>query len=269
MPPKKANNKQITPTLPPIGGRGLRSHSPIGRSEYTELSEENKTLLMLFENKIETKFSELIGILEGKEEKIRSLEQVNITLKRDMRKMSDRIEYLETYERRNDVILSGTALPVRNQGENTGQVAADLLLSALKYRLPMENVVAAYRLGRPPISQHPDKRNIMLKLSSEHLKNDILNACKKVKPPKLFIGENLIASRSSILYSLRQMKKKYPDKIEFCGSRNGRVFLWIKSAGGKPPNHRVFVNTQSEMQDFCRKVFGVDVADLFPISGQE
>ena len=75
-----------SPAIPQLDSRKLRSHTSIvDAADYSQLSEESKTLLFILEDKFESKFNELINFFEAKNEKIQKLELENATLKRDMR----------------------------------------------------------------------------------------------------------------------------------------------------------------------------------------
>lgn len=261
-----AKSKQIsTPTLPPISGRDMRSRSSIiDGVDDMQLSQESKNLLFVLESKFESKFNELISTLESRDGKIEQLQRENATLRRDLNRTLERLENLETGQLRNDVLISGGALPVGNVGENTTAVAASILRTTLNYKLPNEAVISTQRLGRPPATGQPDKRKILLKLTNEQTKEDLLRSCRSVKPSGLFINDNLIPSRAGILYCLRKLKARCPDKVEHCGSIRGRVYLWLKSSNGHSMNRRIFINSYSALEDLCAAELNVDLADIRP-----
>jgi len=126
-------------------------------------------------------------------------------------------------------------------------------------------VITAYRLGSKSASQASDRRSILVKLRDGEIKNDILQACRTTKPARLFVGDNLTPIRASILYALRQVKKKCPDKLEYCGSRDGRVFIWIKSAGASGRNQKMSINTFDLLLKICDEHFNVDPSQFINI----
>ena len=97
----------------------------------------------------------------------------------------------------------------------------------------------------------------MVRLANAEIKNDILTACRTAKPSGLFVNENLTPLRASILYTLRQIKKRRPDKIEFCGSREGRVFCWIKPTNDHGKNRKLFINTLDSFKGYFYKYLRV------------
>ena len=254
-----------TPTLPPITGRDLRSCSPIVNDvDNIQLSQESRNLLLVLENKFEAKFNELISILESRDEKIDQLQQENTTLKRDLGRALERLENLETGERRNDILVSGSALPLGNVGENTTAKVSNVLRTTLNYELPSETVMSTQRVGKPPAIGQPDKRKILLRLVDEKTKEDLLRSCRLVKPTGLFLNDNLIPSRAEILYCLRKLKIKCPGKIEHCGSVRGRVYVWLKSHNGRSANKKLFINSYSALEDVFVTELDVDLSDVKP-----
>ena len=72
------------------------------------------------------------------------------------------------------------------------------------------DISVAHRLGRKP-DQGPDKRKIVVELCRRETKQDLLKACRVVKPRNFYVNETLTRTRSTVLYGLRQARKKYPN----------------------------------------------------------
>jgi len=94
----------------------------------------------------------------------------------------------------------------------------------------------------------------------------LLRAARAVKPDNLYITENLTKTRSKILYGLRQAKRRFPRKINGCGSQDGRVFVWVTTPDPSAKNTKLFINTLVRFGELCEKTLGVDAADLFDSS---
>ena len=112
---------------------------------------------------------------------------------------------------------------------------------------------------------HLQRRKIMVKLCRRERKYDLITACKQTKPPNLFINENLIPTRNNILFSLRRAKKKFPNIVAACSSHDGKVYAWIKPPNPDAPsarNSKIFINTQDQLEDFCRKCLKVQIEEL-------
>ena len=127
--------------------------------------------------------------------------------------------------------------------------------------MAVTDISAAHRLGPKPKSRGPDRRKIIVKLCRRERKYDLITACKQTKPPNLFINENW----NNILISLRCAKKKFPNIVAACSSHDGKVFAWIKPLNPDAPlarNSKLFINTQDQLQDFCRKSLKVQIEEL-------
>ena len=74
------------------------------------------------------------------------------------------------------------------------------------------DISVAHRLGRKP-DQGPDKRKIVVELCRRETKQDLLKACRVVKPRNFYVNETLTRTRSTVLYGLRQARKKYPNEL--------------------------------------------------------
>lgn len=259
-------NKVITkiPRTPAVRstvqtGRGRNKTNETGLSiDVSGLSEEVKIIVTMLSDKLDR----IIERLDERDEKINELEIENATLRRDLTRLEERLDDIENNERKCDVILSGDAVPVASAGENTQTIGVELFKRRINYNLPMDSILTAYRVGSKPATQAPDRRNILMKLKSHEVKSDIMQACRTSKPSGLFVKENLTASRSKILFSLRQLRKKCPDRIDYCGSRDGRVFIWTKPADGRGNNKKIFINSLAILRKLCNDEFGVDYAEL-------
>ena len=162
--------------------------------DTTGLSAEGKIIISLLSKKLEetmerlwsTKFAELMENLKTSNTIVEKLESENVTLRRDLDKLEEKIDNIESQDRRHDVILAGDAVPVATVGENTPAVCLELLRTKVNNNLPPNNIVAAYRIGAKPLTQKPDKRNIMVKLLNQEVKIDLIQSCRSVKPTGLY-----------------------------------------------------------------------------------
>lgn len=232
----------------------------LGVTELTEdddpsgLSAESKLIYSLLSSKLE----KIMDRLEMKDEKIEKLEIENATLRKNLSKLEDRVDNIESRERCCDVILSGNSVPNEKLGENLKQICIDLLRTNLKHVASTDAIVSAYRLGTSSPMRNHGSRNILVKFGERGLKVDLISACRRVQPDGLYIRENLTPAKSSILYSLRQVKRK-SDRIEYCGSQDGRVFVWLKPTDGQGRNNKVYINNTDTFGRFCS-----DELDLNP-----
>ena len=76
------------------------------------------------------------------------------------------------------------------------------------------------------------------------------------------MNESLTPIRSSILYALRQLKKINVGKIDYCGSRDGKVFMWLKPTNNTARNRKVYVNNIDTLTKLCTNEFNADPAEF-------
>ena len=222
-------------------------------------SEESRSVFEMLSDKLD----KMMERMDMKEKRIEQLESDNALLRTKLMRVEDRLDEIECLGRRNNFLISGSSLPPALVGESTGQVTAELLKNALHYELPQTQIVRAYRVGSKPKTQGPDTRNIMVHLRDHDRKTDILNACRTVKPSNLYVSDDLIPVRSNIQYALRQLKKKRTERIAYCGSIEGRVYIWLKPPNVSAPNQKVFINTIDGYRKLCTEELNVDPDEFF------
>lgn len=233
-------------------------------TEIDQLSEESRALYML----INTKLDEVVETINRKEERISHLEQECGSLKKVVSELGERLDELEAGERNDSVIISGSALPPVTSNENTIQTVQHTMKNRMNYEISDDKITSAYRIGRKPISQGPDRRNILVKFIHRDIKIDVIRTCKTSKPADLFINENLTPHRSGVLSALRRARKLAPDKISGVGSINGRVFVYLKAHNGGL-NKRVFINSRTKLEEQCDGLFNLQPDQLFISSTQQ
>ena len=234
-------------------------------SDISDLSEEGQVIVSILLKKMDENMNELLEIIEKKDKKIDELSHEVTTLKHNYMKLEEKYDDHESYGRRNDILISGEDITPVSDDENCIQTTCDLLKRKLKVKVNAKDIMQACRIGKRRETQAADKRGLLVTLTSPELRKDVFDACKKVRPDNIFINENLIPKRSSILYVLRQAKKKFPDLISGCSSSGMSVFAWVK-----PPrpdvkgarNIRTRVNTPHKLREFCENVFKCQITDV-------
>ena len=230
-----------------------------------DLSAENKKLLGYFEKKVSKLLNEFKQQLEGKDLLISNLEQKVSTLTKKVMVLEDKVEDNEAFERRDTLIISGSNLPVVSEGEDCSSLVRKLFKDKVNVNLKPTDISLAHRVGKKPVTQAPDKRSFMVKLCKRELKSDLLQSCRTVKPQNIFVNESLTQTRSTALFGLRQAKRKFPNLISGCGSREGKVIAWVKPPKSKTPlakNNKVSVNTREKFDDFCSKFLKCSPSDF-------
>ena len=146
--------------------------------------------------------------------------------------LEERIEDAEAYERKDTLVISGKNVPPVVPGQNETTIVSDLLRFGLKLNVSSADISIAHHIGRKPVNQQVDSRNIIVKLCRRDLKEDILNACRQIRPKDIYINESLTPTRSKIMYILRTAKKKGYSRIAGCSSFGGRVFCLGEASDG-------------------------------------
>lgn len=236
--------------------RDVNSNYFFGDRDVSKLTVDGRLIIELIMEKLDSAVCEIIGKLQERDLKIEKLEQDVSTLKRDVGDLRDRLEDVEANKRCDSVIVSGSC-------ENCSRIIESVFQSNLNYVLPANEISVSYRLGKKPMTQgNIDRRSIFVKLCRRETKNDVLSSCRRVKPPNFFVNEDLTPVRSSILYALRRAKRLHPEKVAAGGSQDGRVFVWIKASSPTARNYKKFVNSMSELHDFCTQTLNLDSEEL-------
>ena len=228
-------------------------------------SKQYKKLLSVFEGKLSTAVKEFKKQLAERDSIIDTLKSEVNVLKIKVMSLDNKKDDGEVNERRSTVIVSGSALPSAVEGEDCAEIVAGLVKEKINLVISPSAISGAHRLGKKTVNQTADNRSIIMKLGRSELKGDLIKACKRVKPPNLFINENLTRVRSTALFGLRQARKKFPDKIAGCGSYDGSVFLLAKPPNPSAPNaknSKVIVNTREKFCDICSNFLKCDPSDL-------
>lgn len=243
----KVKSSKSTTNVGSLDGEGIQS-----------LSGEGKVILELLSKKLD----DIVNKLDMKDARINRLEKENSALKIKISTLEERVENVEQHGRRNNLVLSGRKLAALPLNVDLKLSITELLKRELKVVLTQVNVLSVFRLGAKPSSQSGDTRSVMVKLTNGDTKRDILHACRSVRPPDLFANEDLTSERSKILFALRQAKKKSPLKVSGCGSRDGSVYVYLRTPNPSARDRRVYVNNLRILEELCTGDLGLSVSDL-------
>lgn len=249
-----------------------------------KLSEEGRDILMIITDKLEAAIENIVGRqferlehsvqqlvsrielrdvkIDELDKKIEVLEQRMSNMNKSNNEIKEQLEDLETNKRLNTAIISGKGVPVVLTGEDVRSVVKDVMKRHVNYELAPDSVTAAYRVGKKPINQAPDKRSILVEFRRKDIRDDLMRSIKMSKPDKIFISENLTPTRSAILFALRQARRRFPEKLMFCGSIGGRVYIWERAPGMTGKNTKIFINSMSTLKQFCERSLNVDPSEL-------
>ena len=228
----------------------------------SELSAEFKSVVALVNGKIEAKFAELSASLSERDQKISLLESELCTMRKDLKKMEEKLDEFEACDRKYSIIVSGKSTPMYSTGENTKFIVGDILKRVLRMDIPSSDILSAFRIGRVPSNQKEDRRAFSVKFRHHETATDIKRTAKTMKPDGLYFSENLTPLRHSILKVLRKAKYSHPTIISGCGSWEGRVFVWTKPsnpAESSGRNKKFYVNSTEQLRKFCNDLLNNEI----------
>ena len=228
--------------------------------EKSKLNTESKEIFLIMMTLFTT-------IQTEKEERIRQLEdslkQVKQQLSSYESKFTKEIETVkkqqddsDQYERRDTLIISGPNLPTFEMGENLKNTIQKMFSDHLSLPTQQTDFSTAHRLGPKPNSG-ADRRPIILKLCRRDQVSEIFKACKRYKPP-FFVNMSLTPYRNKIMYTIRQLKRSYPNKIDGVRNTEGKIQIFLKKPSNLRTtenfNFRRLVNTRHELESILQEM---------------
>ena len=224
------------------------------------LSADGKILLSYIQAEF-AKFTESLSKYEAlsvKCEEIDSLKTKVDLLEKTVYKMKDDLDWADQYERKDIVVISGSAVPPvttdRISGkENTHDLVCTLVKNNLNVDLLATDINTCHRLG--PVNRaecNSNRRNIVVKLCRRDKKKEIIEASKRLKKPNFFCNESLTATRRTIYQALRKMRKDQPTLVKGCNTIEGKIYGYTPPEGTNARDKRHLINNMEELKTFCR-----------------
>ena len=260
-----SKNSSSTPVLPRLSSKLSTGRQPSPSAEKSSaaddrypagLSSEGRIIFEMLSEKLDSIAREL----RVRDEKMEGLMRENEELKAKLLRIERQQDDQDAQYRRNNLILSGSAL-ASVTADVPAQGVIELLRNKIQYDLPRDNIISAYSLGvRPPV-QSEDNRMLMVKLR-EGQKDDIQAACRKVIPSGLYANDDLTPTRAKVLSLLRHAKRKSNGKIVSCGSIGGRVYAYVPPPNVSSKSQRIFLNDIGKLRSFCERELGISIEDI-------
>ena len=263
----KKSGSQIThsvsPPTPSVPGNLNRASTTADMAENVDtpaaqleiqldgLSNENKALALVI-------IQAVTNIMEKKlDDERRESRNIIENLERKLIAYQEKIDDLESYGRRNTMVISGPSMPTAVTDEDSIAVAVQLIQAKLDVPIVPEDICVAHRLGARK-SNEPDKRNIIVKFVRRTKKHEIYKACAVKKPRDLFFSDSLTRIRHTICFSLRQAKKRDPTKFGKIRTRDGNIRLELPNLDNPRTSTTVVVNTRAKLEDLLLTRLGID-----------
>jgi len=195
-----------------------------------------------------------------------SLEAEITKLKSKVCALEESSDDADAYEKRDFLLFSGRCIPNAVAGENCTDLVRNVLRDKFKLHIPTSDISSSFRLGRKPVTQAPDTRQIAVRFCRGDTKREILSANKLHRRrsddgSNFFVNEYLTSSRKTNLYILRTLKRKFPKVVTGCAAIDCKVYAWI-DGGGRGNSQTMLMNSRKRLEDFCMKTLENSLSDL-------
>ena len=241
------NGGRLTPKTPAGASAGLPTIDTSG------MSKEGKLICECLMSRIISYFD---AKLADKEQLINDLSSSVEKLKKRVVLLEEAVDDNQAYEKRDTLVLSGDIPEVRAD-EDCNVLVRTLLTERTGVTISEADISVAHRIGKKR-DQGPDKRSVLFKLCRRDAKGKIMAACKEKKPNKFFVNESLTPTRNTIMYVLRQAKKKHPNIFGNCRSQEGSVCVWLPTIGFEGHGNRQYrkstVNSRRTLDELLSKL---------------
>ena len=225
------------------------------------LTSDSKYIVSYIEDKFEKMQLEFNELLSSKNDEIDGLKTDVTQLNTRIRKLEDKLDEADAYQRRETVILSGKDIPAATPNENCNAVLMKLLQDKLDVNISENDVSTAHRLGRKR-ENVPDHRSLIVKFCRRDVKHLTIMASKQKKNPRLYVSESLTPTRMMIFNALKKMKQQHPEIVKGFSTYDGKVFAYTAPVNPDHRDIRHLVNSHETLIAFCREFIKAPL-DLF------
>ncbi|KAJ8311252.1 hypothetical protein KUTeg_011209 [Tegillarca granosa] len=198
------------------------SEEDIGRIVSTHVRSTLKDeIINEFKNEMKSIMSEVFGdFVKDLKVKIQALSAENAELRTENNTLTERLDDLEQYSRRNAIRISGVP---ESSPEDTDALVKQIA-SNMGIELKDDDIDRSHRTGKP---RSGSNRQILVKFSNYHYKHRIMKSRWKLgKSPELkniYINEDLTKKKEQLF---RNARKLYQDKsVNKVWTWDGKVFL--------------------------------------------
>ena len=164
--------------------------------------------------------------MQTKDQKINELQAKIDSLETRVMQLEDHLDEVSQYERRDTIIVGSVALAHEMPHENAIEVIVNTLKDQLKININQSDINVAHRLG------NSTRRPIIVKLHSRQKKEDIMNACIKIRP-NLHINESLTPKRRALFKQIWEIRKANRELFQQCYTKDGKICVKLKCSTQK------------------------------------
>lgn len=228
-------------------------------SQLGTLSAESRTLVQVLTKIIFTKIGDRFDTLEAalveKDREIKHLTSEVNGLKDKVDELETTIDSVDQYERRDTIILSGSALPQETAMEITNNTVIKTIKDNLQVNIKDSDISISHRLGQ---QKQQKNRPIIVKLLNRSLKQDLVGACVRMKP-NLYINESLTPRRRVLFNTVLHIRRTHKQKFQQCFTKDGKIIIKLRNSAVK---HTItdekslmsFLEKYPEMSDTYRQM---------------
>ena len=219
----------------------------------TQVSEISAKL-DLYSNQFENIFSKLESLenrLTESQRQLNTLQKNHSNLEKKFNHLMIRFDEMENYSRRESIVLSGKSLPNEQNGENTTEIAINLIKSKLNITINDSEISISHRLGKfkPNVT---NARPIIVKLVRRSTKYMLMDACIKglsnMNSAEFRINESLSAPRTAMFSDLKQVRWKHRSLFKQLYTRDGVIYVKLSIN----LNHKYAIKTEEHLTSFLQ-----------------
>ena len=220
------------------------------------LGPHGQSILTLIQAEFSRFKAEIMEVLDLKNEEVVKLNQRVALLETELKNSRNKLDDADQYERKDSVILSGSAIIPFVESENTHELVQGLLKDHFDTEITDLDISTTHRLG-PVKSSTPSKRNIYVKFVRRDVKKKVVQKSKekskeKGKNSPLHANESLTPLRRKIFNALRKMKQDVPDIVKGCTTLDGKIFVFTPPVANNTRDQRHFIPDWDALKEFCR-----------------
>ena len=244
----------------PIITRGMSAN--LGK-----LSHDGKILLQHLQAEL-AKFgkdiSEIKELVNAKNREIETLKETIVLLRNDRDDLKGQIYSLEgefkkihrklddedQYQRRDSIVLSGSAVGTMTDTENINLHVKKLLKDHLNIDIESSDISVTHRLG-PNRRGVEERRNIYVKFVRRDTKKFVIQSSKtQDRGATLFANESLTPLRRKMFHALRTIKKNV-EAVKGCTTFEGNLYAFTKPLPNQTRDQRHHIPDMEALRGFC------------------
>ena len=222
------------------------------KAEFEKFNQDQNLLMEAEFQKLRDEFT---SIISRKDTEVTELKEEVEKLSKDLKKAHQALDDADQYERRDSAILSGPALPIMTENEDTHASVIKLLKDHLQIEIDKKDINITHRLGpvRRSSASSQAKRNIYVKFVRRDVRNAVIRASKgQTRGATFFANESLTPHRRKMFHALRKMKSDDSTLVKGCSTMAGKIYAFTPPLAGQNRDLRHLIQDMDALLLFCR-----------------